>query len=93
MLRCWNVLVVACVIPVTNESVATVMTDLYAEDFDAAQAGTNMPYVNTLDAGPVASPGGFLLIEGGKRVGAIGCGGGTGNQDAAVRKAAADTIK
>jgi uncharacterized protein GlcG (DUF336 family) len=77
-------MLVACVIPVTNESVATVMTDLYTEHFDAAQAGTNMPYVNTLDVGPVASPGGFLIIEGGKRVGTIGCSGGTVDQDAAM---------
>ncbi|WP_258397206.1 GlcG/HbpS family heme-binding protein [Paraburkholderia unamae] len=50
-------------------------------------------YVGTLDAGLVASPGGFPLIEGGKVVGAVGCSGGTGDQDAAVCKAAADTIK
>jgi glc operon protein GlcG len=49
--------------------------------------------VNTLDAGLVASPGGFLLLEAGKLVGAIGCSGGTGEQDAAVCKVAADTIK
>jgi uncharacterized protein GlcG (DUF336 family) len=49
--------------------------------------------VNTLDAGLVASPGGFPLVEGGKLVGAIGCSGATGDQDAFVCKAAADTIK
>ncbi len=69
------------------------MTDLYTEHFDMAQARTNMSCVNTLDAGPVASPGGFPLIEGGKLVGAVGCSGGTGDQAAAVCKAAADTIK
>lgn len=54
---------------------------------------TGHAYVSTLDAGLVASPGGFPLIEGGKLVGAIGCSGGTGEQDASVCKAAADTIK
>jgi glc operon protein GlcG len=57
------------------------------------QFETGHAYVNTLDAGLVASPGGFPLIEGGKLVGAIGCSGGTGDQDAAVCKVAADTIK
>jgi glc operon protein GlcG len=50
-------------------------------------------YVSTLDPGLVASPGGFPLVEDGKLVGAIGCSGGTGEQDAAVCKVAADTIK
>jgi glc operon protein GlcG len=54
---------------------------------------TGHAYVSTLDGGLVASPGGFPLVEGGKLVGAIGCSGGTGEQDAVVCKAAADTIK
>jgi len=57
------------------------------------QFETGHAYVNTLDAGLVASPGGFPLVQGGKLVGAIGCSGGTGDQDASVCKAAADTIK
>ena len=57
------------------------------------QFETGHAYVSTLDAGVVASPGGFPLVEGGKLVGAIGCSGGTGDQDAIVCKAAADTIK
>jgi glc operon protein GlcG len=51
------------------------------------------PYVSTLDPTLVASPGGFPLVEGGKLIGAIGCSGGTGDQDAAVCKVGADTIK
>jgi uncharacterized protein GlcG (DUF336 family) len=57
------------------------------------QFETGHAYVGTLDAGLVASPGGFPLVEEGKLVGAIGCSGGTGDQDAAVCKVAADTIK
>jgi uncharacterized protein GlcG (DUF336 family) len=51
------------------------------------------PYVATLDPTLVASPGGFPLIEGGKVIGAIGCSGGTGAQDALVCKVGADMIK
>ncbi len=54
---------------------------------------TGHPYVATLDPTLVASPGGFPLIEGGKIIGAVGCSGGTGDQDAAVCKAGADTAK
>jgi glc operon protein GlcG len=57
------------------------------------QFETGHAYVDTLDAGLVASLGRFPLVEGGKLVGAIGCSGGTGDQDPAVCKAAADTIK
>ncbi|HTH60849.1 MAG TPA: heme-binding protein [Paraburkholderia sp.] len=57
------------------------------------QFETGHSYVSTLDPGLVASPGGFPLVEGGKLIGAIGCSGGTGDQDAAVCKAAADTVK
>ncbi|CAE6922245.1 hypothetical protein R75471_04246 [Paraburkholderia domus] len=57
------------------------------------QFETGHAYVNTLEAGLVASPGGFPLVEGGKLDGAIGCSGGTGEQDASVCKVAADAIK
>src|SRR5256714_5484491 len=51
------------------------------------------PYVSTLDPTLVASPGGFPLVEGGKLIGAIGCSGGTGDQDALICKVGADMIK
>ncbi len=51
------------------------------------------PYVSTLDPTLVASPGGFPLIEGGKVIGAVGCSGGTGDQDATVCKAGAEMVK
>jgi uncharacterized protein GlcG (DUF336 family) len=54
---------------------------------------TGHPYVSTLDPTLVASPGGFPLIENGKLIGAVGCSGGTGDQDAAVCGAGAATIK
>ena len=54
---------------------------------------TGHPYVSTLDPTLVASPGGWPLIEGGKLIGAIGCSGGTGDQDAAACKAGADLVK
>jgi glc operon protein GlcG len=54
---------------------------------------TGHPYVATLDPTLVASPGGFPLIEGGKIIGAVGCSGGTGDQDAAACKAGADLVK
>jgi glc operon protein GlcG len=50
-------------------------------------------YVSTLDPTLVASPGGFPLVEGGKLIGAVGCSGGTGDQDAAVCKVGADVVK
>ena len=57
------------------------------------QFETGHPYIATLDPTLVASPGGFPLIEGGKLIGAIGCSGGTGDQDAATCKAGADLVK
>jgi uncharacterized protein GlcG (DUF336 family) len=54
---------------------------------------TGHPYVSTLDPTLIASPGGFPLVEGGKLIGAIGCSGGTGDQDATICKAGADTVK
>jgi glc operon protein GlcG len=59
--------------------------------FNAFETGHG--YVNTLDPTLIASPGGFPLVEGGKLVGAIGCSGGTGDQDAAVCKAGAEVVK
>jgi uncharacterized protein GlcG (DUF336 family) len=54
---------------------------------------TGHPYVATLDPTLVASPGGFPLVEGGKLIGAVGCSGGTGDQDATICKAGADLVK
>jgi glc operon protein GlcG len=54
---------------------------------------TGHPYVGTLDPNLVASPGGFPLVEGGKLIGAIGCSGGTGDQDAVICKVGADMVK
>jgi uncharacterized protein GlcG (DUF336 family) len=60
--------------------------------FNAMQnpAGT---YLATLDPTLVASGGGFPLVEGGKIIGAIGCSGATGAQDAAACKVGAESIK
>ena len=54
---------------------------------------TGHGYIATLDPTLVASPGGFPLVEGGKLIGAIGCSGGTGDQDAAICKMGADVMK
>jgi uncharacterized protein GlcG (DUF336 family) len=54
---------------------------------------TGHPYVATLDPTIVASPGGFPIVEGGRLIGAIGCSGGTGDQDAAACKVGADLVK
>jgi glc operon protein GlcG len=54
---------------------------------------TGHPYIGTLDPTLVASPGGFPLLEAGKLVGAIGCSGGTGDQDALICKMGADLMK
>jgi glc operon protein GlcG len=50
-------------------------------------------YISTLDPGLVASPGGFPLVEGGKLIGAVGCSGGTGDQDALICKVGAEIVK
>jgi glc operon protein GlcG len=50
-------------------------------------------YVATLDPTLVASPGGFPLVEDGKLIGAVGCSGGTGDQDAATCKVGAEIVK
>jgi glc operon protein GlcG len=54
---------------------------------------TGHTYYSTLDPGLVASPGGFPLVEGGKLIGAVGCSGGTGDQDAAICKVGAELVK
>jgi len=59
--------------------------------YNAMENGHN--YVTTLDPKLVASPGGFPLIENGRIIGAVGCSGGTGDQDATVCGAGAATIK
>ena len=59
--------------------------------FKAYESGH--PYVATLDPTLVASPGGIPLVQDGKMVGAIGCSGGTGDQDAVICKAGAEALK
>ena len=59
--------------------------------FNAFETGHT--YVSTLDPTLVASPGGFPLVENGKLIGAVGCSGGTGDQDAAVCKVGAEVMK
>jgi glc operon protein GlcG len=59
--------------------------------YNAYETGHSSP--GTLDPTLVASPGGFPLVEGGKLIGAIGCSGGTGDQDAAICKVGADLVK
>ncbi|GEP07249.1 glcG protein [Methylobacterium oxalidis] len=54
---------------------------------------TGHPYLGTLDPQLAASPGGFPLVEGGKLIGAIGCSGGTGDQDAVICKVGADLVR
>ncbi len=58
--------------------------------YNAYEAGH--AYTGTLDPGLVASPGGFPLVEGGKLIGAVGCSGGTGDQDAAICKVGAEVV-
>ena len=58
---------------------------------DAIQKG-GLTYIMTLD-GVIASRGGIPLIQGGKVIGAIGCSGGTGSQDATVCQVGADMVK
>jgi uncharacterized protein GlcG (DUF336 family) len=54
---------------------------------------TGHTYPATLDPTLTASPGGYPLVEGGKLIGAIGCSGGTGDQDALICKVGAELIK
>ena len=57
------------------------------------QFETGHPYVGALDPTLIAAPGGWPLVQDGKLIGAIGCSGGTGDQDAAACKAGADLVK
>ena len=57
-----------------------------------ADAGRRLRWRRWAIRPPTASPGGFPLIENGKLIGAIGCSGATGAQDAVGCKAGADTI-
>src|SRR6201985_1336753 len=57
------------------------------------QVETGHAYVGALDPGITASPGGFPLVENGKVIGAVGCSGGTGDQDAAICKVGAEIVK
>jgi glc operon protein GlcG len=59
---------------------------------DRLAAGGAGLAILTLD-GVIASDGGFPLMRDGKIIGAIGCSGGTGQQDGQACKAGADTIK
>jgi glc operon protein GlcG len=54
---------------------------------------TGHPYIATLDPTLVASPGGLPLVAAGKLIGAIGCSGGTGDQDEAACLAGAKMVK
>jgi uncharacterized protein GlcG (DUF336 family) len=54
---------------------------------------TGHTFAATLDPTLVASPGGFPLVENGKLIGAEGCSGGTGDQDAAICKVGAEIVK
>jgi glc operon protein GlcG len=54
---------------------------------------TGHTYPATLDPTLTASPGGYPLVEGGKLIGAVGCSGGTGDQDALICKVGAELIK
>jgi glc operon protein GlcG len=51
------------------------------------QMETGHPYVSQLDPSVVTAPGGIPIVIGGRLVGAIGCSGGTGAQDAVVCQA------
>jgi uncharacterized protein GlcG (DUF336 family) len=69
---------------------ATFRRETKAFENGIQQNGFN--YLITLD-GIIASRGGIPLVEGGKLIGAVGCSGGTGDQDAAACKAGADLVK
>jgi uncharacterized protein GlcG (DUF336 family) len=61
--------------------------------FNAMQTPAGAFIATLSDPPPASSPGGILLMEGGKIIGAIGCSGATGPQDAVACKAGAETIK
>ena len=59
--------------------------------FDLYESGH--PYPGTLDPTLTASPGGIPIVVGGMIIGAIGCSGATGAQDAVVCKVGVDAVK
>jgi glc operon protein GlcG len=58
--------------------------------FDLMESGHS--FIGTLDPDLVAGLGGIPIVVGGKLIGAMGCGGGTGGQDAAVCQAGIDAL-
>jgi glc operon protein GlcG len=62
-------------------------TRLFYNAYEAGHA-----YVGTIDPTLVANPGGFPLVKDGKLIGAVGCSGGTGDQDATICKAGAEVV-
>ena len=58
--------------------------------YNAYEAGHTS--AGTLDPTLTANPGGFPLVEGGKLIGAVGCSGGTGDQDATICKVGAEIV-
>ena len=65
-----------------------------SEAFATAMSTPAGAFVATLASPPpTASPGGIPLLEGGKIIGAIGCSGATGAQDAVACKAGAELFK
>ena len=58
--------------------------------YNAYAAGS--AYYGTLDGDLAASPGGVPLIADNKIIGAVGCSGGTGDQDALICQTAAESI-
>jgi glc operon protein GlcG len=63
-------------------------TRVFFESFEGGHSA-----VGTLEPGMVATPGGYPLISAGKVIGAIGCSGGSGDQDDDICKSGADSIK
>lgn len=63
------------------------------EAFFNVMQKTEGAYIATLEPTIVAASGGVLIVEGGKIIGAAGCSGATGAQDAQVCKAGAEVIK
>ena len=53
---------------------------------------TGHSFAGTLDPTLTANPGGFPLVEAGKLIGAVGCSGGTGDQDATICKVGAEVV-
>jgi uncharacterized protein GlcG (DUF336 family) len=60
--------------------------------FDQMQMPTGA-FTATLDPTLIASPGGFPLVENGRLIGAIGCSGATGAQDAVACQAGVNAVR